>query len=80
MEDKEFIAQMAQFSSLEQAQNTSRITKLNSAYNMVNKLISATVKDENNDLKDVVGIEMCIRDRYNSAWCSKGYCPCRCQW
>lgn len=56
MEDKEFIAQMAQFSSLEQAQNTSRITKLNSAYNMVNKLISATVKDENNDLKDVVGI------------------------
>lgn len=74
MEDKEFISQLAQFSSLEQAQNTSRVTKLNSAYNMVNKIISATIKDENNDIKDIVGvvekvkvdgsnIYLCVKDK-----------------
>lgn len=56
MEDKEFISQMAQFSSLEQAQNTNRITKMNSAYNMVNRLISATIKDEKDKSIDIVGI------------------------
>lgn len=70
MEDKEFIAQMAQFSSLEQAQNTNRVTKLNSAYNMVNKLISATIKDEKNDLKDIVGVVETVKVDGNNIYLS----------
>jgi flagellar basal-body rod modification protein FlgD len=46
MNDTEFIGQMAQFSSLEQMQNTNAAIKLNSANNMVNKLITASYKDE----------------------------------
>lgn len=73
MEDKEFISQLAQFSSLEQAQNTSRVTKLNSAYNMVNKIISATIKDENNDIRDVVGVVDKVKvDGSNIYLCVKG--------
>ena len=70
MEDKEFIAQMAQFSSLEQAQNTTQITKMNSAYNMVNKMISATIKDESGDTMDIVGIVEKVRVDGNNIYLS----------
>ncbi|MCQ1527997.1 flagellar hook capping FlgD N-terminal domain-containing protein [Lutispora saccharofermentans] len=68
MDDKEFISQMAQFSSLEQAQNTNKITKLNSAYNMVGKIITATISDETGNLKDIAGIVDSVRVKGNEAY------------
>lgn len=56
MDDKEFISQMAQFSSLEQSQNTNKIAKFNSAYGMIGKMISATTSGETGKLEDSVGI------------------------
>ncbi|SHJ05704.1 flagellar hook assembly protein FlgD [Lutispora thermophila] len=56
MDDKEFISQMAQFSSLEQAQNTNKIAKINSAYGLVGKMISAIITTETGQLNEVVGI------------------------
>jgi len=61
MDDKEFISQMAQFTSLEQAQNTNKIARLNSAYGMVGKLISATISSETGELQDVTGIVDSVR-------------------
>lgn len=61
MDDKEFISQMAQFSSLEQAQNTNKIAKTNSAYGMVGKIISASITSDTGDLKDVTGIVDSVR-------------------
>jgi flagellar basal-body rod modification protein FlgD len=56
MEDKEFIAQMAQFTNLETTQNMSRTMKINSAYNMVNKLATAYYTDEGSgETKKVIG-------------------------
>lgn len=68
MDDKEFISQMAQFSSLEQAQNTNKIAKLNSAYNMVGKIITATISDETGNLKDIAGIVDSVRVKGNEAY------------
>ncbi|KUO76104.1 MAG: hypothetical protein APF77_02115 [Clostridia bacterium BRH_c25] len=45
-QDNEFIGQMAQFSALEQAQNTNMSIRMNSANNMVNKLVKANYKPE----------------------------------
>lgn len=45
MKDQEFIAQMAQFSSLEQAQNTNKSIREQSATNMVGKAVIASVKN-----------------------------------
>lgn len=68
MDDKEFISQMAQFSSLEQAQNTNKIAKLNSAYGMVGKIITATISDETGNLKDIAGIVDSVRVKGNEAY------------
>ncbi len=62
MEDKEFIAQMAQFTNLETTQNMSRTLKVNSAYNMVNKLATARYIDENSsEVKKTIGVVEKVR-------------------
>lgn len=68
MDDKEFISQMAQFSSLEQAQNTNKIARINSAYGMVGKLISATISTETGELQEVAGIVDSVRIIGNEAY------------
>ncbi len=56
MDNTEFISQMAQFSALEQSQNTNKTIKTDSAYNLVGKLVKATVTDsETNKTEEVVG-------------------------
>lgn len=62
MDNTEFIAQMAQFSALEQAQNTNRTVKLDSAYNMVNKFVSASYIDEKTkESVEVTGIVSSVK-------------------
>lgn len=57
MEDKEFIAQMAQFTALEQTQSMNKTMKMNSAYNLTNKYAYATYRDEkSNELKEIDGL------------------------
>ncbi|MGE5632249.1 MAG: flagellar hook capping FlgD N-terminal domain-containing protein [Caulobacteraceae bacterium] len=55
--DTEFIGQMAQFSSLEQAQNTNQAIRMNSANDMVNEVVKASYKaDDSTESKDVIGL------------------------
>lgn len=62
MDNTEFIAQMAQFSSLEQAQNTNKTVKIDSAYNLVDKLVKASYVDEDtNETKEISGIASMVR-------------------
>lgn len=62
MEDKEFISQMAQFTSLEQIQNMNKTMKVDSAYNLVNKLVKASYTDEEkNETKDIAGLVSMVR-------------------
>jgi len=56
MDNTEFISQMAQFSALEQSQNTNKTIKTDSAYNLVGKLVKATVTNtDTNKTEEVVG-------------------------
>ena len=50
-DDKAFIAQMAQFSSLEQMQNMSKVLSLSQSCSMIGRKISAQAKD-----KEVSGV------------------------
>lgn len=62
MDNTQFISQMAQFSALEQAQNTNKTIKTDSAYNMVNKLVKAThVDPKTNEITQVVGEVSMVR-------------------
>lgn len=62
VDNSQFIAQMAQFSSLEQAQNTNKTIKTDSAYNMVGKLVKATHMDpKTNEASEVVGEVSMVR-------------------
>lgn len=62
MEDKDFIAQMAQFSSLEQAQNTNKTAQLNSAYNMINKTVKANhTNTDTNANEEIIGVVTKVR-------------------
>lgn len=62
MDNTEFIAQMAQFSSLEQAQNTNKTIKADAAYSLVNKLVKANHADpKTNEITQVVGEVSMVR-------------------
>lgn len=55
--DFEFIGQMAQFTALEQSQNSNKAIRMNSANNMVNKLVKANYKaDDSTDTKEIAGL------------------------
>jgi len=55
--NNDFIGQMAQFSSLEQSQNSNKAVRLNSANNMVNKLVKASYKaDDSTETKELIGL------------------------
>jgi flagellar basal-body rod modification protein FlgD len=55
--DNEFIGQMAQFSALEQSQNSNKAIRINSANNMVNKLVKAKYKAEDStETKELIGL------------------------
>ncbi|MGI6586800.1 MAG: flagellar hook assembly protein FlgD [Lutisporaceae bacterium] len=55
--DNEFIGQMAQFSSLEQSQNSNKAIRINSANNMVNKLVKAKYRaEDSNETKELIGL------------------------
>lgn len=55
--DNEFIGQMAQFSALEQSQNSNKAIRMNSANNMVNKLVKAEYKAEDiTEKKELIGL------------------------
>ncbi|HWQ29578.1 MAG TPA: flagellar hook capping FlgD N-terminal domain-containing protein [Negativicutes bacterium] len=55
--DNEFIGQMAQFSALEQSQNSNKSIRINSANNLVNKLIKANYRAEDStETKEIIGL------------------------
>lgn len=53
-DDKEFIAQMAQFSSLEQMQNLNSSFTSMKAFSLMGKTITATIKDEKTGIESTV--------------------------
>ncbi len=72
--DTEFIGQMAQFSSLEQSQNMNKSVKVNSASNMVNKLVKANYKEEDSiQSKEIIGLVEKIVMKDNEIFLSVDY-------
>lgn len=67
--DNEFIGQMAQFSTLEQSQNTNKAIRMNSASNMVNKLVKAIYKDDDStETKEFIGLVEKITVKNNDVY------------
>lgn len=56
MNDKEFIAQMAQFSALEQLQNMSASLNMGQAIGMVGKIVHAVVETGDGQLQETSGV------------------------
>lgn len=62
VDDKEFIAQMAQFSSLEQMQNMNTVLTNSQAFNLIGKDVTASYTDEKTlDVKTVTGIVSTVK-------------------
>ena len=62
MDDKEFIAQMAQFTSMEQMQNMNLTMTNTMAFGMVGKEVRAVIQDEESgELQEVIGIVDSVR-------------------
>jgi flagellar basal-body rod modification protein FlgD len=55
MDDREFIAQLAQFSTLEQMQNMNSSINAIRAINLIGKNIYATITDKNGNSRTVIG-------------------------
>ncbi|MCL2461138.1 MAG: flagellar biosynthesis protein FlgD [Defluviitaleaceae bacterium] len=55
MDDTQFVAQMAQFTSLEQMQNMNKSISLTQAYGMIGKQVSGAVRDDAGTAYDVTG-------------------------
>jgi flagellar basal-body rod modification protein FlgD len=65
MEDRDFIAQMAQFSALEQMQIQTRAVEQQQAFSMIGKTIHAHWFDEaTNDFRDVTGLVSSVTSRF----------------
>lgn len=62
MDDKEFIAQMAQFTSLEQMQNMNSVLSNSQAFSLIGKNVTANVTDPNTfEIKTVSGIVSTVK-------------------
>ncbi|MCT4613037.1 MAG: hypothetical protein N4A47_06690 [Clostridia bacterium] len=56
-EDKEFLAQMAQFTSLEQMENLSKTASITQGYDLIGKNVSATYMDDiTKETRQVIGV------------------------
>ena len=58
MDDKQFIAQMAQFSSLEQMQNMNATNTKTQAFSMIGKMVIGTIYNEANGTYEQIGGEV----------------------
>ena len=72
MEDQDFIAQMAQFSSLEQMQSLNEGFGLGQAFSLVGKTISAPYIDSAGDRKTVYGVVTRALSRNGQAYLEVG--------
>ena len=69
VDDKEFIAQLAQFSSLEQMQNMNNSISQSQAYSLLGKKVEASVTDESTkELTAVQGYVSAVKSRYGKVY------------
>ena len=68
MDNSEFIAQMAQFSALEQMQQLNSTFQYSQAYSLVGQLVSADVTDSNGDPRTITGVVTGVRTLNNAPY------------